>query len=208
MVKNDFSFIQSKEFPKNLKIALISDNDIFGDEEILLNIPRKYTSKCMSKQATLLWISKEDFITKINKDSLKFLTTVNSDRDRFRQGKFIRIERKHKEESTESSMNFQKEVHIQKIARNRRIITNSTRSPISRSKINFKLINIIKKKSLLDSVSPTASILENCTMYAKPKKTVSYTNINGFQPSNKNPSGIFTKIHKRFKYIAFDNLIS
>ena len=68
------------------------------------------------------------------------------------------------------------------------------------------MIDLMKKKSHLDVSSPTAKILENCTLYLKPKTTNSYVNINGFQPSNKNPSGIFKKIHERFKYIEYGNL--
>ena len=40
---------KSSEFPKMLKVALITSNDIFGDEEILLDLKRKYTAKCHSK---------------------------------------------------------------------------------------------------------------------------------------------------------------
>ena len=138
---------------------------------------------------------------------MKILTLDNFERDKIRQQRLKTINKITKKKGTnESLIAIPRESLVKNLSLCRRFIKTPSRAVTRNANVSLRMIDLMKKKSHLDVSSPTAKILENCTLYLKPKTTNSYVNINGFQPSNKNPSGIFKKIHERFKYIEYGNL--
>ena len=188
---------KSDIFPKIIKIALISDKDMFGDEEVMQNIPRKYSARCTSKVALLLWISKYDFLNRVNKDSLKQLETINFVRNSFRNKRLESIASKSYE-ITPKHPQLTVRKSFEDLCRTTKRFTKlrvSYRS--ARNKVN--IIDSLKRKSLLNVISPTAMIRDGFIAKHEVKSTRYLLNSNGFQPFNKNPSGSFNKIQEKIR---------
>lgn len=192
----------SNHLPKNLKIAIISANDIFGDEEILLNVPRKYTAHCKSDIAEVFWISKEDFLTKIGKDSLKQLVIRNYARNNIREYRIRSVERTIETNLRYSSTPQANKPLLKNSFSSVKRIRKKKASPSPNNRVNTKLMDSIKKRSGIQLSSPTVSIIDNCVVTFKQKNTNVFMNCNGFQP-NQNFCGIFKKIHQRIRGLEF-----
>jgi CRP-like cAMP-binding protein len=188
------------DFPKSLKVALITDKDVLGDEEILLGINRKYNAKCYSKVLETFWISKEDFLEQINKESLKKLKIRNFSRDYIRSSRLKSVQTSHAKLRSPSIPKKKEIITKNYFTINKNFITN-TKTHRQNSNFSNKLIESIKKKSKLDTPSPTSSILVNCTVSQTPRVTNFFHNSKGFQPFKNNPSGVFKKISDRIKYL-------
>lgn len=187
-----------KILPKELKVAIIGQKDFFGDEELLLDVNRKYTAKCASKFLSLYCINKEDFLTKIDKESLKYLVRSNYIRDNLRQLKFKSLGNYNKGMNKTQSPEFKNrispnlpQIHIiRKVAK---------ASPVRNLCISPRMMKNIEKKSLANLNSSTVSITENSPVITRPKSVNIFINVNGFQPRSQVPSGTFWKLHSRLK---------
>lgn len=192
----------NKNLPRALKVALITTKDIFGDEEILLNIPRKYFAHVKSDSAEIFWISREDFLSKINKESLKQLVSRNKARNKMRQYRLKSIE----------NMGDNKRNHSETPRINKPVLETSL-SLVKRFKkkevtqppkffISTKMLNCLKKKSGIHLASPTASIIENCVVTSRARNANVFFNCKGFQP-NGNFCGAFKKIQEKIRGMEY-----
>ena len=187
-----------KILPKELKVAIIGEKDFFGDDELLLDVNRKYTAKCASKTLNLYCINKEDFLTKIDKESLQCLVRSNYIRDSLRQLKFKSLgnykNELNKTQNNESKIRISPnmpQIHIvRKVAK---------ASPVRNLCISPRMMRNIEKKSLANLSSSTVSIIENSPFVTRPKSVNIFINSNGFQPRSQMPSGTFWRLHNRLK---------
>lgn len=187
---------KSSYFPKSLKIAVISENDIFGDDEVIKGITRKFSTRCITNTANLLWISKQYFLMRVNKDSLRSLKSTNLIRSNFREKRMKTIEIEKKSES--GSTLIKPQVFIRTLCKTTNKLLKDLKFRNTSVRVSGKFIDSIKKKSLLDVSSPTALIIDE-VIKDSPKTIRFFYNTKGFQPSNKNPSGAFQSIQKNFK---------
>ncbi|OMJ92546.1 hypothetical protein SteCoe_4679 [Stentor coeruleus] len=192
----------NKNLPRALKVALITTKDIFGDEEILLNIPRKYCAHCKSDSAEVFWISRDDFLSKISKESLKQLILRNNARNKMRQYRLKSIEHmsENKRNYSATPMTIKPNIDI-----SLSLIKRFRKREVSQSPklfISTKMLNCLKKKSGIQMASPTASIIENCVVTSRPRNANVFFNNKGFQP-NGNFYGVFKKIQERIRGMEY-----
>jgi CRP-like cAMP-binding protein len=186
-----------KNLPKELKVALICEKDFFGDDEVLKDTKRKFNAKCVSKVLTTYFISKEDFLEKIDKDSLSNLVKSNKLRNSLRESRLDSVRNNRnfgikelvKKERNTYGLSFEN------LKFKKRIIKGQPHRNLCLSQSVMKKI---RKRSLVNVCSPTASILITSPIPPKAKSPSVFYNTNGFQPRGL-PLGIFHKIAGRIR---------
>lgn len=186
-----------RALPKELKVAIIGQKDLFGDEELLLNSNRKYTARCVSKAVSLFCIQKEDFLTKIDKESLQLLVRSNFLRNNLRQIRLKSVENNKIELNRSANLRNRKitgfnfpYISLKKI---------NKPSPVRNLCVSPMVMRHIEKKSLAYIHSPTVSIIRNSPVTTRPKSVNIFINMSGFQPRNQLPSGTFLKLQSRLR---------
>ena len=144
-------------------------------------------------------ISKENFLNKISKDVLKILLANNHLRDNIRKYRLKTLENQKKTPSKVDKTTKEIPRTISSPVKFRKTVKNSNKD----LSISPKFLNLLMKQSCLNSRSPTALITKNIKVSLINKSVNVFINSNGFQPTNKNPSGVYEKINKRYKNLDF-----
>lgn len=186
-----------KDFPKKLKVALIGEKDFFGDEEVLNGTNRKYTARCTSKLLSVYFITDSDFLNRISPESLELLVRGNSIRNQFRQSRIDSIKKYSRETITSITPDIKKKSTfvLNFTPRHRQSQKSNTRNLC----LSENLLKKIRKRSLVNVTSPTASILINKNVLKQPRSVRTFYHHKGFQPKNHLPSGIFRRIQTRLR---------
>jgi CRP-like cAMP-binding protein len=199
-VELTISNMSSNSLPKTLKVAVISDKDFLGDDEVLLGVPRKYSARCLTKTVSVYSIAAQDFLSKIDKESLKLLRKTNVLRDSLRKSRLDGVRSLSNNEKSVSPDSFKREkLTIGPIYSKKKII-NSPSKNLAFSPLALKRI---EKRSLANLHSPTVSIIQNSPVTHRPKSVNVFINVKGFQPINLPPAGIFRRLQNRIKVGLF-----
>ena len=186
-----------KDLPRKLMVALIGEKDFFGDEELLIEAPRKYSARCSSKVLSAYFILKPDFFQKINSESISCLVRANNIRNRIRETRLNSV-KKYKHFNIISAtpeLPKKKGSRFTFIHRKKQTCKPAYRN-LCLSEI---LMKTIKKRSLFNVNSPTASILISNSIYKRPRSVNTFFITKGFQPKNGLPSGIFQRMQNRIR---------
>lgn len=186
-----------KDLPKVLKVALIGEKDFFGDDEILKGANREFTAKCVSKVLQTYYISKSDFLEKIDRDSLSFLVKSNKIRNTLRESRLCSVRNVGNIESIEkiqikrntNNFSFENMKFSKKILKGK---------PHRNLCLSQSVMKKIRKRSLVHVCSPTASILITSPVPNREKIVNTFVNSNGFQPRNL-PMGIFQQLKSKMR---------